>query len=182
MRQRIIPEYLELINKQRKSLFSQLEGTKMDKLWQRPETNTWSIGEHVDHTRVLLRSLRRIFTFLWPLLRPYAWLRRKKPYKTNIDDVYQRADFPNNAGWIWPPTFNAKRPVSVDTLHMYSLKEHEAVCKFYAHKDENILGNFYLYDPAIGWVNLIQSLRVGAYHDSRHFKKAISILTDLRKL
>jgi len=38
------------------------------------------------------------------------------------------------------------------------------------------IGNLPLNDPAIGWINMIQALRVGIYHDALHFSEIQSRL------
>ncbi|MCK7482110.1 MAG: hypothetical protein M0C28_36885 [Candidatus Moduliflexus flocculans] len=44
---------------------------------------------------------------------------------------------------------------------------HGRIRSFYG-KDEDVLGNLYLYDPVFGWCNLIVTLRIGIYHDRLH--------------
>jgi hypothetical protein len=50
---------------------------------------------------------------------------------------------------------------------------------FFAPKAPELLGHVVLYDPVSGWLNLIQSLRVGIYHDELHFEE---IRSHLRRL
>ncbi len=68
----------------------------------------WSIGENIEHGRVLLRSFRRLLKIIWPVFSPYAKLKRRRPYEVSIDDVYERPDFPLNVGWIWPSKYNGE--------------------------------------------------------------------------
>jgi hypothetical protein len=53
--------YLDLLDGQHRELFALLEEIPPAYVWQRPEPGEWSIGEILDHTRVLNRSFRRIF-------------------------------------------------------------------------------------------------------------------------
>jgi hypothetical protein len=38
------------------------------------------------------------------------------------------------------------------------------------------LGHINLYDPVIGWINLVQALRVGADHDALHFRDIVTMV------
>ncbi len=172
MHKQKVAQYLNLLDRQRDSFFTSVESITRDALWKRPAADAWSIGEHIAHTRILLRSMRRMFTVLWPFLFPLAWLRRKKPFHAHIDDVYKRPKFPLQAGWFWSPRGYAKKPVCLKVLRLHLAREHQAVRTFYQDKEERVLGNCCLYDPAIGWINLVQALRVGAYHDQHHFQQA----------
>lgn len=171
----VVPHYLDFLDTQRAALLQTLAGMDHGALWQRPAPDSWSSGEHIDHARVLLRSFRRLLQIIWPLQRPYARLRQGRPYPTDIDDVYERPHFPLSVGWLWPAQFNAQRTVPLATLAAKLAAEHQAIRAFYSGKDEPTLGNCYLYDPAIGWLNMLQMLRVGAYHDEHHFRQAKGI-------
>jgi len=103
------------------------------------------------------------------VLAPVGYLRRGRPYQTEIDDVYARPGFPLNVGWLWPPKYTPERPAALAVLHEMMAAEHGRVRRFYAGKDARVLGNTRLYDPAIGCLNMIQALRVGAHHDEHHF-------------
>ena len=56
-------------------------------LWYRPGPTVWSIGEHLDHSRVLNCCLRRLMIVYFPLASIFACLFRRRPYETEIDDV-----------------------------------------------------------------------------------------------
>lgn len=168
----VIPGYLDLLDQQREVFFRQITGTSPELLWKPPGEKKWSPGEHIDHCRVLLRSFRRIFIVCWPLGYPIARLRLRRPYATDIDDVYERPGFPLNVGWLWKPEHSASRPLGLQELQDKLASEHAAIRHFYSGKEEYLLGHVSLYDPVIGWLNLIQALRVGIYHDAHHFRIA----------
>jgi hypothetical protein len=173
----VTPQYLDLLDAQREAIFAELRGAKLrDALWRRPQPQAWSMGEHLDHAAILLRSFRRLLRILWPLQAPYARLRRARPYVADIDDVYARPNFPLNVGWMWPPKYNAQRPTDLTALYAQTAVEHQAIRAFFSGKDEWTMGNFYLYDPAIGWLNMVQMLRVGVHHDEHHFQQVRQIL------
>lgn len=176
MQNKVVADYLELLDSQRETIFREIKAIETDLLWQRPAEKEWSMGENIDHGRVLLRSFRRLLKIIWPVFNPYAKLKRHRQYEVTIDDVYERPGFPLNVGWIWPSKYNADNPVSLESLNELYVSEHLAIRKFYENKQEDILGNLYIYDPAIGWINLIQVLRVGAHHDEHHFRQAKKLI------
>jgi hypothetical protein len=154
---------------QREMLFGRLHTVPEARLWERPEPKKWAPAEHIDHARVLTRCLRRILSLAWTIGRPYGRLRRTRRYETTIDDVYERPDFPLQVGWLWPPKHRPYRPVPLPALQHLFEREHQRLHTFFAGKDERVLGQIRLYDPAIGWVNPIQGLRIVVYHDAHHF-------------
>lgn len=171
-----VPEYLALLDAQREAIFAELATVDAFRLWQRRETKEWSAGEHLAHTPAVLRSFRQILRVVWVVLAPIGYLRRGRPYETVIDDVYARPDFPLNVGWLWPPKYTPEQQVSLTTLYDLIAAEHAQARRFYEGKNERVLGNTPLYDPAIGCLNMIQALRVGAHHDEHHFATIRRIL------
>jgi hypothetical protein len=57
---------------------------------------------------------------------------------------------------------------------------HAGIRQFYEDKDEDVLGNLYLFDPLFGWCNLIVTLRIGIYHDQLHFDDVIKQVVAFR--
>jgi hypothetical protein len=47
---------------------------------------------------------------------------------------------------------------------------HQDVKEFYIGKEPALLGHINLWDPVLGWLNLIRALRVGLYHDDLHIE------------
>jgi hypothetical protein len=166
-----IARYLDLLDDQREALFAQLVAVPDTVLWYRPGPKVWSIGEHLDHTRVVNCYWRRLFFAYFAvgsiLARPF----RHRPYEADIDDVFKRPNVPMNIGWIWPPKYTPRRPVSVDFPHQALSGEHAADRHFYSRRDEQILGHVVCFDPTIGALNLVQWLRVQAYHDAHHYER-----------
>ena len=112
--------------------------------------------------------------WMWDLMGWYGRLRRHRPYKTEIDDLYRSPTFPHWVGSLWTPRFNTRRPVSPEMLKSETREIHAKIREFYEYRDEDILGNLYLYDPFFGWCNLIVTLRIGIYHDQLHYEDAIN--------
>ncbi len=170
--------HLDRLDAQRKAVLARLAGMDEARLWQRPGPRDWSIGENLDHAWLVLRSFRRIFAAAWPALLPLAYLKRGRPYLTEIDDVYARPGFPLNVGWMWPPKHSAERPAPLPALQQAIEAEHRRVHLFYEGKDERLLGHAVLWDPAIGLLNLVQVLQVGVHHDAHHFATVYRLLGD----
>ncbi len=166
-----IASYLDLLDEQREAIFGQLGALPDAVLWYRPGPKVWSIGEHLDHTRVINCFTRRLMIGYTPIAAIFAWPFRRRPYQADIDDVYKRPGFPMNVGWIWPPKYKPKRPVSIDFLHDALRAEHAGYRRFYTAHDERLLGHVVLADPVIGALNLVQWLRVQAYHDAHHYER-----------
>jgi hypothetical protein len=169
----IVSEYLNLLDTQRESIFTMLDGLTDAQLWQRPTPKEWSIGEILDHNYLLFASTYPAVKWIWKLNNWYGRLRRSRPYKTEIEDLYRSPKFPQWVGFMWTPRYNLRKPVSVEALKSELQTLHANVRQFYEDKDLDVLGNLYLYDPLFGWCNLIVTLRVGIYHDQLHFDDVI---------
>ena len=101
--------------------------------------------------------------------------------KTEIEDLYRSPKFPQWVGFFWTPRYNTRRPVSFDELKSELRTLHANIRTFYEGKDEDVLGNLYLYDPLFGWCNLIVTLRIGVYHDQLHYDDVIKQVKQFRK-
>lgn len=174
----IVPQYLDLLDQQREAIFDEIGSMSDAELWYRPGPKVWSIGEHLDHTRVINCFTRRLLYFYAPLLWPYARLARGRPFKAEIDDVYKRPGMPMWVGVFWPPKYKPSRPVTVGFLRDLLRNEHLAYRRFYEARDERTLGHTVLADPVIGALNLVQWLRVQGYHDAHHYERVRIRLAD----
>ncbi len=168
-----IQTYLNLMDSQRESVFAVLDGLTDAQLWERPAPKEWSIGEILDHNYLLFSSFYPMVKGIWQWLGWYGRSRRTRPYVTEIADLYRDPKFPQWVGFMWTPRFNPRKPVSLEQLKTELRDLHANVRKFYEGKDEDVLGNLYLYDPLFGWCNLIVTLRIGIYHDQLHFDDVI---------
>ena len=166
---------------QRESAFTGLEGLTDSQLWQRPAPKEWSIGEILDHNYLLFASFLPIMQWVWGLSGWYGRLRRNRPYKTEIEDLYRSPKFPHWVGFLWTPRFSTRKPVSLEMLKSEIRDLHTKLRKFYETRDENVLGNLYLYDPVFGWCNLIVTLRIGIYHDQLHYDDVIKQAAQFKK-
>ena len=169
--ERPIAQYLDLLDDQREAIFREMGALPDAVLWYRPGPKVWSIGEHLDHTRVINCFTRRLMIAYFPLASIFARWFRRRPYEAEIDDVYKRPGIPMNVGWIWPPKYRPGWPVSVGFLHDALGAEHAAFRRFYTRRDVQLLGHVVLADPVIGALNLVQWLRVQGYHDAHHYER-----------
>jgi len=166
-----ITRYLDLLDEQREALFHELGPLPDAVLWYRPGPRVWSIGEHLDHTRVHMCWARWCLIVYFPLASLFARPFRHRPYNADIDDICKRPNYPKNIGWIFAPTYTPQRPVSVGFLHEALRAEHAAHLHFYTTRDEGLLGHVVVADPYLGVLNLVQWLRYLAYHDAHHYER-----------
>jgi hypothetical protein len=146
-----------------------LAGLTNTQLWQRPAPREWSIGEILNHNYQLVASFYPLIRWVWKLNGWYGRRRRNRPYVTEIDDLYRDPKFPQWVGFLWTPRHNTRKPVSFEQLKSELRTLHANVRQFYEDKEEDVLGNLYLYDPLFGWCNLIVTLRISIYHDQLHY-------------
>ena len=177
----VVSRYLALMDLQRESAFAALDELTDSQFWQRPAPKEWSIGEILDHNYLLFASTYPVVRWIWRLNGWYGRLCKNRPYQTAIADLYRSPKFPQWVGFLWTPRYNTRKPVSFEQLTSELRTLHADVRKFYVGKDEDILGNLYLYDPLFGWCNLIVTLRIGIYHDQLHYDDVIKQSQQFRK-
>jgi hypothetical protein len=180
MADNIVADYLDLLDSQREIVLALLEGLSEEQIWQRPAPKEWCIGEILSHTARFFDSFLPALRLLWTLLGWYGRLRRKRPYRVQIENVYQRPNFPMWTGFLWTPRHNPKNPVPLAVLEAEVASAHSRVRAFYHGKDVDVLGNIHAYDPAVGVVNLITALKVGIDHDQLHYDDVIKLAASLR--
>ena len=171
----VVAAYLDLLDSQRETAFAACEGLSDAQIWQRPAPGEWSIGEILNHNYLLVASFYPLAKFMWDKFGWYGRKRRSRPYAVEIDDVYRRKNFPMWVGFLWTPKHSNRKPVPFEQLKVENRELHANVRTFYTGKDEDVLGNIYLYDPVFGFINLIITLRVGIYHDQLHFDDVIKL-------
>lgn len=176
----VISPYLDLLDSQRERAFSALEGLNDSEVWQRPAPGEWSIGEILHHTYLLIVSSYPLVRMVWNLNGWYGRLRRNRPYEVEIENLYRTSRFPQWVGCLWTPRYNTRNPVPFEKLQTELRTLHRSVREFYEGRDEDLLGNLYLYDPLFGWGNLIVTLRIGIYHDQLHYDDVIRQAAQLR--
>ncbi len=128
-------------------------------------------------------SVHNFFTAMYRVLWiPSSCIARLRPshlYNLEMDDIYTRPGFPLSAGSLWPPRRHSALRSSLGILVDDLLEEHRRLRRFYSSKPEDILGKAPLFYPYVGWINYIQSLRIGIYHDAHHFASILRSLSGL---
>jgi hypothetical protein len=171
----VVDSYLDLLDGQREAAFAALEGLADGQIWQRPAPKEWSIGEILDHTYLVQKSLLPFTRLAWRFLRWVGELRKPRPYQTTARDVYRTGRFPMWVGFLWTPRHTPREPVPLDELKREIRSMHADVRTFYAGKDEGVLGHVHVFDPLVGCPNLIQSLRIGIFHDQLHYDDVLAL-------
>ncbi len=178
--QQVIPHYLDLLDAQREAAYAALEGLSPNQIWQRPAPGEWSIGEILNHNVLLFRSVSPLVACAWRCFRWTAGLWPARGYRTDRADPYRKDSFIMRFGFFWNPKYTPDNPVPLAVLKEEQDTIHQQVRAFYTGKPEPVLGRVYLFDPLLGFVNLIVSLRIGLYHDQLHYKDVIRMAADLR--
>jgi hypothetical protein len=173
--QTIVEEYLDLLDGQREAVFASLEGLSEEQIWQRPAPGEWCVGEILSHTARVSASFLSLLQTAWTLGRWYGRLRRNRSYAVEIDNVYRRPGFPMWTGFLWPPRHHPGKPVPLAVLRAEVESVHRRARAFYSGKDQEVLGNVAVYDPAIGVANLVTALKVGIDHDQLHYDDVLKM-------
>jgi len=171
----VIPTYLSLLDSQREAAFASLAGLSEGQIWQRPAPREWCIGEILNHNYKLIASTLPYVRFAWRFFGWIGKLRKDRPYKTEIPDLYRDGKFPMWVGFLWTPRYKPSNPVTINQLKKDLRDLHGQVREFYSGKEERLLGNIFLYDPYFGCLNLILTLRLGIYHDQLHYDDVIKL-------
>lgn len=165
----VVSDYLNLMDSQRESIFTALGRITVDQLWKPPAPKEWSIGQLLNHNYLLFSSTMPYVKLIWKYFHDRGERHRQRPYQAKINDVYREPRFPMWVGFLWRPRHSERNPVPFDQLKMEVRGLHSEVRAFYEDKDEDVLGNVFIYDPLFGRMNLIVTLRIGIYHDQLHY-------------
>jgi hypothetical protein len=178
--QQIIPKYLDRLDAQREAAYQSLEGLTPEQIWQRPAPGEWCIGEILNHTVLLVRSMSPLVALTWRFFRWTARFWPEQGYRTDRADPYRKDSLIMRFGFFWNPKYTPDNPVPLAVLKEEQDAVHQKVRAFYTGKPEPVLGRVYLFDPMLGFVNLIVTLRIGLYHDQLHYEDVIRMAADLR--
>jgi len=176
----VLPTYLDLLDSQRETAFTALDGLTSDQIWQRPAPKEWCIGEILNHAYLLNASALPYVRFAWKTLRWHGERKRNRPYQNAMADRYRDGKFPMWVGFLWTPRYKPSRPVSLEVLQQELRSLHGDIRAFYSGKDEAVLGHISIYDPYFGLLNLILTLRLGIYHDALHFEDVVKYAQQLK--
>ena len=170
-----VADYLGIMDREREACFASLDGISHEQLWRQPAPREWSIGQTLDHLRIFTASMVWVFRCAWTVELPWARMRRSRPYEVEIENHYARPDFPMGTGWIWAPRHTPEKSITLSALKDRLSEIHQQASEFYASREPDLLGHVTLYDPVMGWMNLVQALRLGIYHDELHYDVIESI-------
>ncbi len=171
-----IEGHLNLLVRQRKAIFRDLSSIELADFWRRPAPGKWSAGEHLDHTCVLNIFCYRLLKTLWWGLSPVGRMRRSRDFPGDIENIYQQSNKFKKVGFLWPPRYDARRPLPIKAMHKRLARPHRLMENFYRSQPEDVLGNTYVWDPMIGVINYVQVLRIACHHDLHHYNAARRIL------
>ena len=160
------------ILKQQRGVFYQ--DWNFNQAWERPLSDKWSIGETLYHLLLMVRLFRRFSTFYIPIMIPLGYLRKKRPYKTKSNNIYeeykQNKNRPMNAPpLIIPPSGLAKK-WNISEIMWQLDYETERLQSFINSIDQDVAGQIYYPDPIAHYPNLIQSIHLLAVHEQHHFQ------------
>jgi hypothetical protein len=170
-----VDDYLTLMDSQRESVFTGLNGITDYDLWKPPAPGEWSIGQLLNHNYLLIASTMPYVKLVWKYFQKRGARHRHRPYQTTIHDVYRESRFPMWVGFLWKPRYSDRNPLPFDQLKREISRLHSDVRSFYEGKDEDVLGNVFVYDPLFGRINLIVTLRIGLYHDQLHYEDILKL-------
>lgn len=176
----IVRNYLDLLDSQREIAFTSLGGLTEEQIWQRPRPKEWCIGEILNHNYLVFSSVFPYVKASWETQKHRAEKRCERTYATEIEDPYRKPSFPMWVGFLWKPRYTPSKPVPLEKLKTENRNLHASVRAFYAEKDPALLGHIFVYDPLLGSLNLIITLRIGIYHDQLHFDDVFKIAEALR--
>jgi len=165
-------DYFELLEHQRDDFYRYLDETIKDP-WERPLPDKWSVGETVYHLVLLLRLVRRFSGVYLPMMLPYAKLRRNRPYKTNIHNIYQeyteKKTKPMKAPFVLTPPKNLSQKYHFKDIQQLLDTDTAKWKEKVTQMDEQIAGQIYYPDPVAHYPNVIQSVHLLAIHEQHHF-------------
>ncbi len=138
----IVTQYLDLLDSQRETAFSALDGLTQAQIWQRPAPHQWCIGEILDHNYLLIKTILPIVKMTWSLEHRLVEKRRDHSFEMDMEDPYRKKSFPMWVGFLWTPCYTPRRPVPLEFLKQENRDLHLAVRKFYEIKDFGSFGKY----------------------------------------
>ncbi len=172
MRSPTLQAHFRLIQSQRTAIYERLAGCSREELWAPLAPGKWSRGEHLAHLARTLELIRKIARIAIPLLTPFAWLFRNRPFERHSPDVYaeyeQKHGRPMKAPSLIVP---ARRPeMDLDPLRAELQRQTVKLEALLVRVPEEIAGHIRFLDPPGHNPNLIQAVHILAIHEAHHFK------------
>lgn len=172
MKSKSISKHFHTLTQQRCQFMTKIQSMSQEKLWYRKADGKWSIGEHLYHLYLIVRMLKIATKFSFILI-PYAKMRRKTSFVSEIHDIY--AEFKEKKGrgmkapWILVPPKKIRNSMDgTDLVHLL-LNETNEMKALVKNTEEDIAGHIVFPDPIAKYPNLIQSVQLLAIHEKHHF-------------
>jgi hypothetical protein len=172
MKSESMSKHFRTLTSQRDQFMLKIKPLSQDILWHRKDDGKWSVGEHLYHLYLILRMVK-VATKLSFVLIPYAKMKRNKPFKTEIHDIYAEFKEKKGRGMKAPKILVPPKRIrhSMDWRELKELllnvtSELKALVK---HIEEDIAGHILFLDPIAKYPNLIQAIQLLAIHEKHHF-------------
>lgn len=164
--------YFQLIDHQRDA-FDQYVREAVADPWARPLPEKWSVGETVYHLYLLARLVRRFSVVYLPVMLPYGHLRKNRPYKTDIHNIYEEYTRVKNhpmpaPSVLIPPNHLSDTCTYLEVRHLLNF-ETAKLRMMFSNLDETVAGNIRYPDPVAYYPNVIQCVQLLAIHEQHHF-------------
>nr|WP_275899567.1 DinB family protein [Bacillus piscicola] len=159
--------------KSQRTSFYHDSGVDFTTPWRRPLPEKWSLGETFFHLLLMERLFRRFSYIYLPIMLPFAHLRKKKPYKTEIHNPYQ--DFqkkrkrPMKAPFLIVPPSRLEEKFTFEDIQALLEAETDKLKVQLRDMEEEVAGQIRYPDPVVDYPNLIQCIHLLAIHEQHHF-------------
>jgi hypothetical protein len=176
MRSAHLRESLEEIDRQRAALFMRLDGISTEELWRRPDNGRWSLGQNLEHLCKAIRLFRWMFRAHILCGRPWARLFRQRPFGTEVANRYAVGAKPIKAPPGVRPPDRTGSTVPFHELRQRLDTEREKLESLLAGIDQDVAGHIKMWDLKKSVINLLQAVRLVAYHEGHHLRFAHELL------
>jgi DinB superfamily len=172
MRSNNLSRHFQTLAQQRASFLSEIKLLSQEQLWYRADDKKWSIGEHLYHLYLMVRMLQIVTKCSFVLL-PYAKMKRKSPFATEIHDIYaefhQKKGRGMNAPFVLVPPEKVRYSMDITDLENLLEERTNELKALVGNIEEDIAGHIIFFDPIAQYPNLIQAIQLLAIHEQHHF-------------
>ncbi|TMW70375.1 DinB family protein [Alteribacter natronophilus] len=168
-----INRHFKTLYEQRKDFLDAVSRLDEQTIRTSPQAGKWSIIETHYHLYLMVKRLRQLNRFYFPLLKPIARLRKKQPYSAVSGDIYSEEARRNKKSLKAPavlmPPEGEKIKLSLAELTQMTDLETKRLEEMTVCLDERVAGHIRYPDPVAGFPNVIQSVHLLAIHEKHHF-------------
>ncbi len=159
--------------KEQRDAFYHDSAINFENAWIRPKPEKWSIGETIYHLVLMIRLFRRFSGIYIPVIYPWAYIRRKKPYRTETCDIYQQFQQKNKKAMLAPflliPPSGLEEKWTISEIRAILERETNQLISNLDNIEQEIAGQISYPDPIAGYPNLIQCIHLLSIHEQHHF-------------